>query len=283
MSSMQSNEHSHYFVPGFGISRHIIFSHINFFLGPYASCRSYSYHGREGYLITGPQLTKVFAPASACHSSNETAVLAWLLTVITEPNRRFADPLATIRAGSSREDVEYEWIQFGRSLYQPTCPHASEASVHWQLSRPMNSVAWSHNFQRPCSLLMLSRLDQTPGRTSFRKGFGIVEGIRLPLPCFILLKIPGLTNGKGGRSVERCWSGSFLLLVVMGLSYGVYYVSIWQPYLVLKSSKKTWLGPKFAFERRFKTIDESECECVTHASKICMTSFSFRLCNLREA
>lgn len=65
MSSMQSNEQRPYFVPGFGISRHIIFSHINFFLGPYASCRSYSYHGREGYLITapGPQLTKVFAPA----------------------------------------------------------------------------------------------------------------------------------------------------------------------------------------------------------------------------
>ena len=66
MSSMHSNEHRPYFVPGFGISRHIIFSHINFFLGPYASCRSYSYHGREGYLITapGPQLTKVVAPRS---------------------------------------------------------------------------------------------------------------------------------------------------------------------------------------------------------------------------
>lgn len=61
---MQSNEYRPYFVPGFGISRHIIFSHINFFLGPYASVRPYSYHGREGYLVTapGPQLTKVFLP-----------------------------------------------------------------------------------------------------------------------------------------------------------------------------------------------------------------------------
>lgn len=49
-----------YFVPGFGISRHIIFSHIHFYLGPYASVRPYSYQGREGYLVTaGRPLTKV--------------------------------------------------------------------------------------------------------------------------------------------------------------------------------------------------------------------------------
>lgn len=66
MSTPHSNEYRPYFVPGFGISRHIFFSHVNFFLGPYASVRPYSFHGREGYLVTapGPQLTKVRAPHS---------------------------------------------------------------------------------------------------------------------------------------------------------------------------------------------------------------------------
>ncbi|MCJ1426307.1 hypothetical protein MMC29_004210 [Sticta canariensis] len=54
MSSVSSSEYSRYFVPGYGISRHIIFSHIHFYLGPYASVRPYSYLGREGYLVTAP-------------------------------------------------------------------------------------------------------------------------------------------------------------------------------------------------------------------------------------
>jgi len=91
MSSQQE-----YFVPGFGISRQVMFSHIQFYLGPYASVRPYSYQvrttdllclplqtltlttsprffpwtkrqfahclqGREGYLVTAPgqPLTKV--------------------------------------------------------------------------------------------------------------------------------------------------------------------------------------------------------------------------------
>lgn len=66
-TSSQSPGDQSYFVPGYGISRHIIFSHIHFYLGPYASVRPYSYQGREGYLVTaGRQLTKVsffFLPA----------------------------------------------------------------------------------------------------------------------------------------------------------------------------------------------------------------------------
>ena len=59
-TSPQSNGDESYFVPGYGISRHIMFSHIHFYLGPYASVRPYSYQGREGYLVTaGRTLTKV--------------------------------------------------------------------------------------------------------------------------------------------------------------------------------------------------------------------------------
>ena len=68
MSSVSSYQSSNsappldtYFVPGFGISRYIMLSHIHLFLGSQASARPYSYLGREGYLVTAPgsPLTKV--------------------------------------------------------------------------------------------------------------------------------------------------------------------------------------------------------------------------------
>lgn len=67
-SALSHDECSSYFVPGYSISRHIIFSHIHFYLGPYASVRPYSYQGREGYLVIAPgrPLTKV---DSFCGSS----------------------------------------------------------------------------------------------------------------------------------------------------------------------------------------------------------------------
>ncbi|KAJ5132780.1 hypothetical protein N7448_006938 [Penicillium atrosanguineum] len=40
-----------YWLPGYGLSRHIVLGHIHYFLGPSAS-------GREGYLITGVPLTR---------------------------------------------------------------------------------------------------------------------------------------------------------------------------------------------------------------------------------
>ena len=59
--NMSSYDSHQYFVPGYSISRHIIFSHINYYLGPYASVRPFSYRGREGYLVTAPgqPLTRV--------------------------------------------------------------------------------------------------------------------------------------------------------------------------------------------------------------------------------
>ncbi|CAD6577245.1 MAG: hypothetical protein ASARMPRED_008187 [Alectoria sarmentosa] len=49
-----SNAYTTYFVPGYGISRHIMFTHIQYHLGPYASVRPFTYQQREGYLISNP-------------------------------------------------------------------------------------------------------------------------------------------------------------------------------------------------------------------------------------
>ncbi|KAJ5888026.1 hypothetical protein N7495_008067 [Penicillium taxi] len=51
-----------YWLPGWGLSRHIVLGHIHYFLGPSASVRPYSYQipskGREGYMIVGVPLTR---------------------------------------------------------------------------------------------------------------------------------------------------------------------------------------------------------------------------------
>ena len=48
-----------YWLPGYGLSRNIVLSNIQFFLGPSATVRPYTYQGREGYLIVGVPLTRV--------------------------------------------------------------------------------------------------------------------------------------------------------------------------------------------------------------------------------
>ena len=53
-SPASSQEYQSYFVPGYGISRHIIFSHIQYYLGPYATVRPYQFRGREGFLVNAP-------------------------------------------------------------------------------------------------------------------------------------------------------------------------------------------------------------------------------------
>ncbi|KAJ5284062.1 hypothetical protein N7505_002042 [Penicillium chrysogenum] len=47
-----------YWLPGYGLSRHVVLGHIQYFLGPSATVRPYSYQGREGYLINGVPLTR---------------------------------------------------------------------------------------------------------------------------------------------------------------------------------------------------------------------------------
>ena len=54
-------QHTTYFVPGYGLSRQVVFSHFQYFLGPFATVRSFSYQQREGYLFSsaGLPLTRV--------------------------------------------------------------------------------------------------------------------------------------------------------------------------------------------------------------------------------
>ena len=106
MPSITGNELKQYFVPGWGISRNILFSHIHFFLGPHASVRPYSYQGREGYLVItpGPPLTEVRTPHRAKFTlwhSLESISNPWSTA---EANRRSAKPFTPIRAASGRAD-----------------------------------------------------------------------------------------------------------------------------------------------------------------------------------
>ena len=50
-----------YFLPGYRLSRAVVFKQIPYYLGPYASIKPFSYQQREGYLISNPGavLTKV--------------------------------------------------------------------------------------------------------------------------------------------------------------------------------------------------------------------------------
>ncbi|KAK2812501.1 hypothetical protein FQN49_008369 [Arthroderma sp. PD_2] len=47
-----------YWLPGYELSRQVVLSNIHIFLGPTASARPYTYHGRDGYLVTGSRLTQ---------------------------------------------------------------------------------------------------------------------------------------------------------------------------------------------------------------------------------
>ncbi|KPI44555.1 uncharacterized protein AB675_8810 [Cyphellophora attinorum] len=53
-----SGNNEEYWLPGYGLSRHIVFRQLQYFIGPSATVRPFSYHGREGYLIKGAPLTK---------------------------------------------------------------------------------------------------------------------------------------------------------------------------------------------------------------------------------
>ncbi|KAL9126601.1 MAG: hypothetical protein Q9217_004375 [Psora testacea] len=59
-SSKRRTEYTSYFVPGYGISRQVIFNHYQYLLGPSATIKPFSFQKREGYMITnaGSPLTK---------------------------------------------------------------------------------------------------------------------------------------------------------------------------------------------------------------------------------
>jgi hypothetical protein len=54
-----SSQIQQYWLPGFGLSRHIVIGQLRYFLGPAARVRPYTYQQREGYLIEGMLLTRV--------------------------------------------------------------------------------------------------------------------------------------------------------------------------------------------------------------------------------
>ncbi|KAL2045662.1 hypothetical protein N7G274_002092 [Stereocaulon virgatum] len=53
-SASSSNVYNSYFVPGYRISRHVMFTNIHYYLGPCATVRPFSYQQREGYLVSNP-------------------------------------------------------------------------------------------------------------------------------------------------------------------------------------------------------------------------------------
>ena len=60
-SSRKHREQISYFVPGYGISRHVMMSRIRYFVGHECNIRPFTYQQREGYLLTheAPALTRV--------------------------------------------------------------------------------------------------------------------------------------------------------------------------------------------------------------------------------
>ncbi|KAJ5135182.1 uncharacterized protein N7515_004460 [Penicillium bovifimosum] len=108
-----------YFLPGYGLSRHIVLGHIHYFLGPSATVRPYSYQGREGYLINGVPLTRdqiddlmvmsreyerqeatrmvhnasaASASTTVNDTSNETYINEIIFLNLNQPARRRAEP-----------------------------------------------------------------------------------------------------------------------------------------------------------------------------------------------
>src|SRR5271170_921644 len=80
-----------YWLPGYGLSRNIVLSNIQYFLGPSATVRPYTYQGREGYLIVGVPLTRV------------SCTEAWLLCLTNASaatNRRSPEIVEGVRKAS---------------------------------------------------------------------------------------------------------------------------------------------------------------------------------------
>ena len=128
MSSVPNSNYKQYFLPGWNISRNIIFSHIHYFLGPNASVRPYSYQGREGYLLItpGPPLTEVSSSlVSGKMRPQALSNLSWQ----TEPDRGLADPVTAVRTASGGAD-DCKAMSAGRlRLHQSTGSSSATAQI----------------------------------------------------------------------------------------------------------------------------------------------------------
>jgi hypothetical protein len=98
-------EHSRqpsYFVPGYCISKHVMYSQVHAFLGPNATLRPYTFRGRDGYLITSPgrPLTRVStAPPSHMYTRKAREDIR-LMQPRLEPDRRPASCITPVRTCS---------------------------------------------------------------------------------------------------------------------------------------------------------------------------------------
>ncbi|KAL6246020.1 hypothetical protein RBB50_007173 [Rhinocladiella similis] len=109
----QSTTGTHdYWLPGYGLSRHIVLRQMQYYLGPTATVRPYSYQGREGYLINGRELTKEqiddLKRQSREYERQQTIRMSGKpIPATTEsPERDINEPIV-VTVGSRRNDSTY--------------------------------------------------------------------------------------------------------------------------------------------------------------------------------
>ena len=69
MPGSSSRQYHSYFIPGYRLSKHVMINQVQLFVGHDYTIRPFTYHHREGYLLThcGPPLTRV-SPRSQSES-----------------------------------------------------------------------------------------------------------------------------------------------------------------------------------------------------------------------
>ncbi|KAL2800909.1 hypothetical protein BJX66DRAFT_102371 [Aspergillus keveii] len=100
-----------YWLPGYGLSRQIVLGQIQYFLGPSATVRPYTYQGREGYLIVGVPLTREqindLAVMSREYERQETLRMAGDSNSQAEPYINEIIPVRLITGPPRRRPGEY--------------------------------------------------------------------------------------------------------------------------------------------------------------------------------
>ncbi|KAL4897086.1 hypothetical protein BDV59DRAFT_169773 [Aspergillus ambiguus] len=99
-----------YWLPGYGLSRQIVLGHIQYFLGPSATARPYTYQGREGYLIVGVPLTREqiddLALMSREYERQETLRMAG--ETVMDSSETYINEIVPVRNQPRRRAVETE-------------------------------------------------------------------------------------------------------------------------------------------------------------------------------
>ena len=66
-----STQCSEYWLPGYGLSRHIVFGQLQYFLGPSATVRAYAYQVKYLSYEMGARLTPLQGPRRLSHQRHE--------------------------------------------------------------------------------------------------------------------------------------------------------------------------------------------------------------------